>query len=169
MNLTWKKTARHFKLSKSPFVCWLKIRIWEKRSLFYQCFFGIPKSTMAGWETSPTISVPFQACTKPFSWGNLEVIHSPFNMEPENDSFQTESSIPGFPFSGSFRFHVKLWEGISGMQQLKTTKGFMYRKHSRKLTANAPENRLSQMERIVFQSSIFRCEKVSFREGNMVV
>ena len=35
---------------------------------------------------------------------------------------------------------------------------------SLKLTANAPENRSSQKETIVFQPSIFRCENVSFRE-----
>ena len=40
--------------------------------------------------------------------------------------------------------------------------------HSLKLTAKAPENRaeLPQKETIVFQPSIFRCENVSFREGN---
>ena len=37
--------------------------------------------------------------------------------------------------------------------------------HSLKLTANAPENRPSEKETIVFQPSIFRCY-VSFREGN---
>ena len=37
---------------------------------------------------------------------------------------------------------------------------------SLKLTANAPENRVSQKETIVFQPSIFRCY-VSFREGKL--
>ena len=37
---------------------------------------------------------------------------------------------------------------------------------SLKLTANAPENRSPQKERIVFQPSIFRCY-VSFRESNI--
>ncbi len=37
--------------------------------------------------------------------------------------------------------------------------------HSLQLTAIAPENRLSQKERIVLQPSICRCENDSFREG----
>ena len=41
--------------------------------------------------------------------GNRVYTLSKFNMEPENDGFQKESTIPGCHFQVN---HVKLWEGI---------------------------------------------------------
>ena len=41
--------------------------------------------------------------------GNRVYTLSKFDMEPENDGFQKESTIPGCHFQVN---HVKLWEGI---------------------------------------------------------
>ncbi len=66
---------------------------------------------------------------------------------------------------GSLPTLGKLWGGCSLAYFSLCTKKHI-NLHSLKLTANAPENRPSKKETIVFQPPIFRCENVSLREGS---